>query len=210
MGSKKSLAGALAVIAFVVAAIALPGVAAAKDRNHDSIPDRWEKANHLSLKVNQANRDQDRDKLNNRQEFRAGLNPRSADTNGDGTPDGQQDAGTIASFDGTTLVINLFNGSSVTGTVDASTEVNCDSGDDSGDTGDGGGGDTGGDDGATGTTSGGDDGDSGGDDGGSCSTADLVVGAVVQEADLHISGSGAVFEQIDLASTTTTSGGGDD
>jgi len=34
--------------------------------NHDHIPDRWEKRHHLSLHVNQARHDQDRDRLDNR------------------------------------------------------------------------------------------------------------------------------------------------
>src|SRR4051812_29888219 len=50
------------------------GSASAKDRNHDRIPDRWEKRHHLSLHHNQARRDQDRDGLKNRAEFRAGTN----------------------------------------------------------------------------------------------------------------------------------------
>ena len=37
----------------------------ARDRNHDRIPDRWERHHHLSLKVKQTRRDQDRDGLNN-------------------------------------------------------------------------------------------------------------------------------------------------
>src|SRR5262245_32977267 len=68
------------------------------DRNHDRIPDRWEKANHLSLKVNQAKRDQDHDGLRNRAEFMAGDNPRDADSDNDGTDDGAEKAGTVTSF----------------------------------------------------------------------------------------------------------------
>ncbi len=79
--------------------LALPSVAAAKDRNHDRIPDRWEKRHRLSLNVNQARRDQDGDQLRNRGEFLAGDNPRKADSDGDGITDGEENAGTIASFD---------------------------------------------------------------------------------------------------------------
>src|ERR1700709_2084051 len=54
------------------------------DRNGDRIPDRWERAHHLSLKVNQAKRDKDHDGLRNKAEFMAGDNPRDADTDNDG------------------------------------------------------------------------------------------------------------------------------
>src|SRR3954451_5137199 len=94
--------------------LAVPSIAAAKqrDRNHDGIPDRWEKRHRLSTRVNQARRDQDRDHLRNRAEFLAGTNPRNADSDGDGIPDGEENAGTIASFDATSgkLVINVFGG----------------------------------------------------------------------------------------------------
>src|SRR5256885_9363434 len=55
-----------------LALIALPSVALAKshDRNHDRIPDKWERHFHLSLNQNQAKRDQDHDGLNNKQEFK--------------------------------------------------------------------------------------------------------------------------------------------
>ncbi|MBA3865898.1 MAG: hypothetical protein H0X42_06060 [Solirubrobacterales bacterium] len=63
-------AAALGVMAIFV----LPGLASAKDRNHDHIPDRWEQRHNLSLQVNQAGRDQDGDHLRNRAEFLAGDN----------------------------------------------------------------------------------------------------------------------------------------
>jgi len=115
----------------VVLALALSlgaiATASAKDRNHDRIPDSWEKANKLSLKVDQAKRDQDKDNLSNRGEYQAGDNPRDADTDGDGTTDGDEGAGTITAWDPDTgeLTINLFGGDSVTGTVDDNTEVQC-------------------------------------------------------------------------------------
>jgi hypothetical protein len=111
----------------LVAFLAMPGLAAARDRNHDHIPDRWEKKHHLSLKVNQAHRDPDHDHLNNRQEFLAGDNPHKADTNGDGVPDGEENAGTIASFNEETgkLTINLFGGETLAGFVNEETEINC-------------------------------------------------------------------------------------
>jgi hypothetical protein len=110
-----------------LALLAMPGLAAAKDRNHDHIPDKWEKRHHLSLKVNQARRNQDGDALNNRAEFLAGDNPRDADSNGDGIEDGEDNAGTITSFDAETgkLVINLFGGETVSGLVNEETEIKC-------------------------------------------------------------------------------------
>ena len=116
-------AAALAALAL----LALPGAAAAKDRNHDRIPDRWEKRHHLSTAVNQARRDQDRDDLRNRAEFLAGDNPRNRDSDDDGVIDGNENAGTIASFDAATgkLAIDLFNGDTVSGFVTASTRIKC-------------------------------------------------------------------------------------
>jgi hypothetical protein len=113
--------------------IAFAGSASARDRNNDRIPDRWEKNHNLSLKVNQSHRDQDRDSLVNRREFKANLDPRSDDTDGDGTEDGEEGAGTIASFDGTTLTIDLFGGGTLSGQVTADTEISCEAQDENGD-----------------------------------------------------------------------------
>jgi hypothetical protein len=218
--NKRGLLIALLAGAVGILMLALPGLAAAKDRNHDKIPDRWEKRHGLSLKVNQAKRDQDRDKLVNRQEVKAGDDPLDSDSDGDGTPDGQEDAGTIASFDGTTLTITLFHGQTISGLVTADTEVQCDNGDDQGDedndgegggdnSGPGGGGDdkssatsTSSDDGPGDDDSGGDnsgDDDDQGDDGSQCSTADLVEGATVQEAELKLVNGDAVFTDVELS-----------
>src|SRR5689334_14989295 len=79
-----------------------PSAALAKDRNHDGIPDRWEKRHGLSLDVNQATRDQDRDALGNKREFQAGLDPKDSDSDGDGVEDGDEGSGTITAFDAET------------------------------------------------------------------------------------------------------------
>jgi hypothetical protein len=80
----------------LLALLALPGSALARghhskranaDRNHDGIADKWERRNHLSLRVNQAKRDQDKDGLNNLGEFRSHTSPRDADTDNDGVND---------------------------------------------------------------------------------------------------------------------------
>jgi hypothetical protein len=119
------LALALALVA--LALLAMPAAGVAKDRNHDRIPDRWEKRHKLSLNVNQARRDQDRDRLRNRAEFLAGTNPRSSDSDGDGTIDGKEQAGTIISFDEGTgrLVVDLFGGETIGGLVTEETEITC-------------------------------------------------------------------------------------
>lgn len=77
----------------LAALLALPGAAMAKsrDRNHDRIPDKWEKHYKLSTHRNVANGDPDKDGLKNLGEFRSHTNPRKADTNGDGVRDGQAD-----------------------------------------------------------------------------------------------------------------------
>ena len=123
-----AIAAAIALMLFV-----LPGAASARDRNHDRIPDRWEKHHRLSLHKNQAKRDQDHDGLRNRGEFRAGDDPRDPDSDNDGTEDGEEGAGTISDITDGVLTINLFNGGSVSGLVTADTEVECDNGDDQGD-----------------------------------------------------------------------------
>ena len=110
-----------------LAMLALPAVAGAKDRNHDRIPDRWEKRHNLSLHRSQAGRDQDRDQLRNRAEFLAGDNPRDADTDNDGVMDGNENAGTIQSFDREKgkLTIALFGGDTISGLVTEGTEIEC-------------------------------------------------------------------------------------
>lgn len=195
----------LAAVAMIVAAFALAGTASAKDRNHDRIPDRWEKRHDLSLKVNQAKRDQDRDGLKNRGEFRSGSDPRDDDTDDDGTEDGDENAGVITAFDGETLTIDLFGGGSVTGTVDEQTEVKCgDERDRDGeeppsgatrlDSENEGPGHEGEDDGGH---HGGHHGDDDGE--GDCSVDDLAVDVVVHEAELELGNGSARFEEIELA-----------
>jgi hypothetical protein len=83
------IAGAIAALAVLLAASA---TATAKDRNRDRIPDRWEKRFDLSLKVDQANKDQDRDKVDNLNEFQEGTNPRDRDSDNDGRKDGKEDS----------------------------------------------------------------------------------------------------------------------
>lgn len=226
MNSKHSLKVFMAAALGAIAMLALPAVAAAKDRNHDRIPDRWEKRHKLSLNVNQTGRDQDRDKLRNRAEFMAGDNPRSADSDGDGVPDGEENAGTIQSFDPSTgkLTIALFGGETLSGLVTEGTEIECDNegsasasdssgsseeeaGDDKGDEGEEPGdddaGDEAGEDSGDGSGPGspnsgpGGDGEDGG--GANCTAADLTEGATVKEAEVKLENGAATFEKIELA-----------
>jgi hypothetical protein len=188
----------------VLALLALPGAAAAEDGNHDRIPDRWEKRHHLSTKLNQAHRDQDRDHLRNRAEFLAGDNPRDRDSDDDGVIDGDENAGTITSFDAATgrLTISLFGGEEISGQVTDSTRIKCEDehspdvtarasheeepgGDNSGP-----------------GSSHSNRGPSGHDDdgaGASCAASDLIVGATVEEAELELEDGVATFEEVELA-----------
>jgi hypothetical protein len=219
-------AGALALLL-----VAFGGTAVAKDRNHDRIPDRWEKRFHLSLAVNQSDRDQDRDGVDNLNEFREGTDPRDRDTDNDGIPDGREDAdhdgldnhmedvtannpddrdtdndgirdgredaGVIATFDGTTLMINLGTGGQVSGAVTSATEIKCETEDGHEvDDNSGPGGAMASDDGGSMNSGpgGGDLGEISGDDERPCTTADLTPNTPVHEAELE----GGVFKEIEL------------
>ncbi len=212
-----ALIGALAILA-------LPSLAAARDHNHDRIPDRWEKRHHLSLGVNQAQRDQDSDHLRNRAEFLAGDNPRDRDSDDDGVMDGNENAGTISSFDAASgkLTIALFGGETLSGLVTEETEIKCEHehssasasdqgednpgdhrgeeepGDDNGGEGEPGD-DNGQDNSGPGSANSGPG--RGDDDNGeaACTTANLVAGTVVQEAELRAANGAATFEEVELA-----------
>lgn len=138
---------AMTAAALVVAFAAVPATAGAagRDRDHDGLPDRWERKHHIT----KARGDADRDGLSNRAEYRAGLNPRRRDTDRDGRWDGHEDtdrdllpnivdvatghdparrdtdrdgtrdaaegAGQVVALDGETLTIALGTGRTVTG-----------------------------------------------------------------------------------------------
>jgi hypothetical protein len=130
LSTKTTRSVALALVGAVALLLAaMSGSAVAKDRNHDKIPDRWEKRHGLSLKVNQAKRDQDDDEMPNLGEYEGDTDPQDADTDGDGVPDGEENAGEIASFtpgaeEGTgTLTINLYSGETLTGEVTERTTI---------------------------------------------------------------------------------------
>ena len=221
----------LALFALALMA-AVPAVAGAKrgshhhnrsakkaDRNRDGLPDSWERRNHLSLRVNQAGRDQDRDGADNAAEFTANTNPRDRDSDDDGVKDGDEAIiGTVVSFENGTLIISS-GGMPVTGKVTDRTEIKCegDHGDDGDHHGDGGH-----------SSSRGDDDDDHGDDdhtagaaptiGGmttnagspapplpACSTSDLKPGALVHEAELKLTSTGPpVWDEIKLVRPVLT------
>jgi hypothetical protein len=81
----------LATLALLVAATALCATPAlARKRDHDKLPDRWERKFHLNTNRNDANRDRDRDGLSNYREYRSHTNPRKKDTDRDGLKDGAE------------------------------------------------------------------------------------------------------------------------
>jgi hypothetical protein len=178
----------VAVLATAVALVAVmtAGVAGASsgDRNRDKLPDKWEKKYKLSLKVKQTNKDPDRDGLSNLGEYRAGLSPVDKDSDDDGIRDGDENAGTVTSFDGETLVIALAPSGTLTGKVTDATEIKCDDGSR----------------GIASASSHGADDPPGDDRGGSnptgtCTKANLVKGVKVDEAELT---TGGVFEKVEL------------
>ena len=79
--------------AVIAALLAVPGAAMAKsrDRDHDKLPDKWEKKFHLSTHKKSAKGNPDRDGLNNLGEFRSRTNPRDKDSDNDGVRDGADD-----------------------------------------------------------------------------------------------------------------------
>jgi hypothetical protein len=75
----------------LLAYIATSATAAApRDRDHDRLPDRWERSHHLSTEIPSARRDPDGDHLKNRRELRLRTHPRRADTDGDRLRDGAE------------------------------------------------------------------------------------------------------------------------
>jgi hypothetical protein len=122
----------------------------------------------------------------------------------------EETAGTVASFSAGTLTITLRDGSTVSGKVDASTQIECrstmttasshgDQGDDDDrfdDRGHDGQSNSGPGNGQQGDNDGRDD--DAQDEAENCTTAALVPGAVVREAELSVNGAGAVWEKVEL------------
>jgi hypothetical protein len=209
--TRTRIGGAVMVALVALVALALPGIASARDRDHARKPDTGEKRSKLNTKKNDARRDKDRDGLRNIDEYRAGTSPRDRDSDDDGTRDDNEQAGRVESFDEATgtLTITLFGGGTLTGIVNDSTERKCEDEDDdntatTGDTrGDGtpeddkvlrdGADDPAGDD------SGDDSGDDhGGDRDRTCPAGSLKEGALVKEAEVTGNGTQTIFKEIEL------------
>ena len=111
------------------AALALPAAAGAAptalDRDRDRMPDRWETAHGLKVKVNDSSRDKDRDGLKNLAEYKSGLDPRDADSDNDGLEDDDEQAGKVLSFANGVLTLKTFDGETFTGRVTDATEIEC-------------------------------------------------------------------------------------
>ena len=127
------MARVIASLAFLLVALC---PAAAQARDHDKLPDRWERKHHLNLKKNDARRDRDRDGLSNFREYRAhtnprkkdsdrdGLrdraeiryrfNPRDRDSDDDGIKDGRENAGKVKQLSGSSITIRLAAGGKLT------------------------------------------------------------------------------------------------
>ena len=164
--------------------VAAGAYAGSGDRNNDRIPDRWEKRHHLSLEVKQTRRDQDGDGLDNLAEWRSHTNPRDRDSDDDGIRDEAEHAGRIVSFSGGVLTIRLFDGGRLSAKVTAATEVKCEN-----------------EDGVKASRHGDDDepgDDHGGDRDRTCAPGALKAGAVVEEAELKVTATGRIWDEIEL------------
>ena len=189
---------ALALLAFVI-----PATAGAKshkrhhharlaDRNHNGMADRWEHKFRVHNGTNPRDADTDND----------GTDDGDDDANHDGVDDGDEQSGVISTFDAATgkLTIKLVNGDDFVGTVNAGTEIECEDSADVRHDGESGG--SGDNSGPGSTNSGdddqGDDNDDQGEDEDDCGTDALTPGTIVEEAELHLTSGGAVFEEIEL------------
>lgn len=139
-------------VAIAASLLLVPAAALAKrgDRDHDRMPDKWEKRHHLNPRANDARKDADHDGLANLSEFRHHTDPQADDTDDDGIDDGDElrndtdprkddsdddgidDAdevsGTVASFENGVLTIQLAadGAGTVSGTVGDATVIECD------------------------------------------------------------------------------------
>jgi hypothetical protein len=204
IGRDASLSLSLSIAFVALAAIAPHGAHAAAppakpkaDRDADGLPDKWEKRYGLSLRRKQGGRDQDRDGLGNRDEYRLGTNPRYRDTDndrlldgdevptghdpldrdsdGDGIDDGRENPGRIVLYGDGVLELALSGGDRVLARTDYDPEPADEEPADGG--------------GPTADI---------GQPADGCDENDLVVGAAVHEADLRLTGGVLVARAIVL------------
>ena len=124
-------------------------------------------------------------------------------------PGMDDNAGMVASFDGTKLTIQLADGSTVSGTVNNDTEIECEGVDMSHTSlhrDDEGRDHSGGDD---NSGPGSNDGDNDDNDMKNCDSSSLTPGTIVHEAELKLSSAGAVWDKVELL-TSASSAGDDD
>ncbi len=122
------------------------------------------------------------------------------------TPSMADNAGKVASFDGTKLTIQLADGSMVSGTVNGDTEIECEAADMSQTSvhrDDQGGDQNSGDD-------QGDDNDNDDNNMQNCDASSLSPGTVVHEAELKLSGAGAVWDKVELLTSSSSASSSDD
>jgi hypothetical protein len=127
-------------------------------------------------------------------------------------PSMADNAGTVATFDGTKLTIQLADGSMVSGTVNNDTEIECEGVDMSQPSmhrDDEGRDHSGGDDNSGPGNNDGDNDDNDDNDMQNCDSSSLTPGAIVHEAELKLSGAGAVWDKVELL-TSASSDGDDD
>src|SRR4051812_522337 len=139
-----------AAIAGALLVIPAAGLAKGRDRDHDRMPDKWEKKHHLNVHANDARKDPDGDHLSNLSEFRHHTDPQKADTDDDGIDDndelrddtnprrddsdddGVEDrdeiSGSIVSFENNLLTLQRpgEGAGTVSGTVNDATVGDCD------------------------------------------------------------------------------------
>jgi hypothetical protein len=144
----------LATLALLVAATALCATPAlARKRDHDKLPDRWERKFHLNVHRDDGRRDADHDGLSNLREYRAhtnprrkdsdrdglkdgkerrfGFSPRDRDSDDDGIKDGDENAGKIVALSASSITVKLAAGGRLTAGLAVACDDSTGGGDDS-------------------------------------------------------------------------------
>lgn len=91
LANTKTVFLTFAAVAMLLAIVST-AVASGGDRNGDGIPDRWAKKHGLNASKNQANRDQDHDKVRNICEYQADMDPRDRNSDNDRRSDAREDS----------------------------------------------------------------------------------------------------------------------